>query len=175
MLSDKEMYARMKGWQGGKGDGTICGRGSTRHCTANIRAWLPDVVERYSIGSVVDAGAGDLHWVKSVKWDVDYMPFDLIPRKPEVKKADITTELLPECDAILCRMVLNHLDHARVQMALDNFEDVADYLLATHFAGPQVNKNREFTRMDLTQWLGEPLEMCQDGHEPRCYLALWQL
>ena len=176
MLSDKDMYERMaKGWRGGIPDGTICGQGSTKRNTSIITGWLPDVCKRLNIDSVCDAGAGDLHWIKRVPWDVDYKAFDLIPRHPEVQKLDITTERLPECDAILCRMVLNHLDDFRVEMALDLFAESADYLIATHFAGGGVQRDAQFTRMDLTRWLGEPIEMCRDGHEENCQLAVWRL
>ena len=176
MLSDKEMRDRMKnGWRGGKADGTICGQGSTLENTRSISHWLPMVVQSYPIGSVCDAGAGDLHWIDLVRWDVDYKPFDLIPRSKKVKKLDITTEALPKCDAILCRMVLNHLDDERVTMALDLFRQSADYLIATHFVGGGVQRTSQFMRLDLTRWLDEPLEMARDGHEPNCRLAIWEL
>src|SRR6056297_3157295 len=131
MLSDKDMLNRMaRGWRGGKGDGTICGNGSTFKSTENVRKWLPEIAERYDIKTVCDAGAGDLHWIHKVNWEVEYSPFDLIPRTPEVERLDVTTELLPSCDAVLCRMVLNHLwgddgDATRVEMALENFAKVS--------------------------------------------------
>ena len=176
MLSDKEMYERMaKGWRGGIPDGTVCGQGSTKNNTRIITAWLPELCKRRGIDSICDAGAGDLHWIKDVRWQVDYQAFDLIPRHPDVKKLDITREALPECDAILCRMVLNHLDKARVQDALDLFAESADFLIATHFVNGGIKRERQFTRLDITDWLGEPLEMCRDGHEDNCQLAVWKL
>lgn len=176
MLSDDEMYNRMKnGWRGGMAGGTVCGQGSLRKNTANIIDWLPGLCEKLGITSVCDAGAGDLVWVKRVRWDVDYKAFDLIPRKHTVQKIDITDEALPYCDAILCRMVLNHLDTKRIDRAIDLFRQSAKYLIATHFVGEVKNRTREFTRLDLTEWLGEPIEMCNDGHESGCRLAVWKL
>ncbi|RAX29143.1 UNVERIFIED_CONTAM: hypothetical protein DQE83_28620, partial [Escherichia coli] len=82
------------------------------------REWLPKMAEKYGIESVADAGAGDLHWTPLIDWKVKYLPFDLIPRSRKVKKCDITRTKLPVTDAILCRMVLNHLgdgdDYSRV-------------------------------------------------------------
>jgi hypothetical protein len=50
MLSDKEMHDRMRnGWRGGKGDGTICGQGSTLANTARISNWLPDICITFNI------------------------------------------------------------------------------------------------------------------------------
>lgn len=180
MLSDKAMKERMeKGWRGGKHEGTVCGQGSMLHNTAHIREWLPDICNFYQINKVCDAGAGDLHWIQHMVWDVEYLPFDLFPRSKKVKKADITKKVLPECDAILCRMVLNHLgdgdDYGRVDMALKNFKKSAKYLFATHFIDGGPLRDVQFQRLDLTQWLGEPIEMCKDGHEDNCRLALWEL
>lgn len=176
MLSDKDMYARMeKGWRGGLSENTVCGQGSLLRNTTVIRDWLPRICANYSISTVCDAGAGDMHWIKRVAWDVDYKPFDLIPRSHDVARLDITTEPLPKCDAILCRMVLNHLDDERVEMALDLFRESAVYLIATHFVGGGVQRTSQFMRMDLTKWLGEPFDMCRDGHEDNCRLALWNL
>lgn len=179
MLTEKEMLDRMKnGWRGGKGDGTICGQGSMRRNTRSAVSWLPKIVEKYNIKSVGDAGAGDLHWIGDVEWDVEYKPYDLFPRKSIVRKLDITTELMEPCDAVLCRFVLNHLvdgeDNQRVTMAIDNFRKVAGYLIATNFEGGE-NRVRSFTRLDLRDYLGEPLESVVDGHEEGCNLSLWTL
>ena len=180
MLSDKDMRERMnKGWRGGIADGTVCGQGSTLANTAIIREWLPEMVHKYEIQSVADAGAGDLHWTPLIDWNVEYLPFDLIPRSRRVKKHDITRRKLPVTDAILCRMVLNHLgdgdDYSRVEKALGLFKKSAKYLFATHFIDGGPRRTEQFMRLDLTEWLGEPLEMCRDGHEDNCRLALWRL
>jgi hypothetical protein len=181
MLSDDAMYARMKnGWHAGKPE-TICGNGSMLRHTTNIRRWLPWRVLRYDIKTLNDAGAGDMGWIRMVSWSepIEYRPFDLIPRDPAVMKLDITTETMPEADAILCRMVLNHLMDAngngRVEMALDRFKESAKYLIATHFEPPRDNSGRQFVRLDLTKWLGQPLDSVQDGSEVNCRLAIWNL
>lgn len=180
MLSKKDMIDRMKyGWRGGLAGGTVCGQGSIRENTWRVAEWLPKIVQLYDIKSVCDAGAGDLTWIRNVDWDVDYTPYDLIPRAPSVKKLDITTQKMKASDAILCRMVLNHLgngdDYTRVTMALDLFKQTSRYLIATHFidGGPQ--REKQFMRLDLTQWLGEPIQLCFDGHEDNCRLGIWDL
>jgi len=117
--------------------------------------------------------------MRHVEWDVEYSAFDLFPRKPEVNKIDITTQNLPECDLILCRFVLNHLvgnrgDHTRVMMAIERFTKSGKYLAATNFENGKENK-REFVRLDLTDYLGDPIESTNDGHESGCRLSLWRL
>lgn len=179
MLTDQEMYERMQnGWRAGR-PFTNCGNGSTLDSTRNIRQWLPMLSEQYGIRTVNDAGCGDMAWMAHMGWAVDYRPFDLIPRRADVTKIDITREQLPECDAILCRMVLNHLDAERIQMALKQFRRSAMYLIATQFNGEDLPKRSpQFTRLDLRREpfdLGEPLAAVQDGSEPNCRLALWEL
>lgn len=179
MLSDEAMRERMsKGWRAGYPE-TVCGNGSLRRNSVHSRAALPQWCEKYGVRSVCDAGAGDLFFSSGVAWNVEYRPFDLFPRTAAVKEIDITTQPLPECDAILCRMVLNHLDEPRIQMALERFRQSAVYLIATQFNGEDLpQRSPQFTRLDLRcapYNLGEPLESVQDGAEAICSLALWAL
>jgi hypothetical protein len=176
MLTDKEMHDRMvNGWRAGR-PFTVCGNGSLPDATANIRAWLPEACRRHGIRTVCDAGAGDLQWKEGMRWDVEYRPFDLIPRSPVVSPLDITRDALPSCDAILCRMVLNHLDGERVTAALGLFASSARFLFATQFNGEDLpQRSPQFTRLDLRQWLGDPIESVRDGREGACRLALWDL
>jgi hypothetical protein len=176
MLSDSEMLERMSdGWRKGK-PFTVCGNGSLPDATENIRRWLPQVCLRYGITTVCDAGAGDLQWMRGMQWDVEYKPFDLVPRLPEVRQLDITRDPLPTCDAILCRMVLNHLDGERVRMAIALFRRSAKYLIATQFDGENLpQRSKQFARLDLRKTLGQPAESVSDGRERECTLALWRL
>lgn len=178
MLSDEAMHERMaNGWRMGK-PFTACGNGSTLENTANIRKWLPDVIARHEISTLNDAGAGDLAWWPHITWRTQfiYNPYDLIPRVDGVKQIDITTQQMAPADAILCRMVLNHLDHERISMALALFAVTADYLIATQFNGENLpQRSTQFMRLDLRDWLGAPLESVQDGAEACCSLALWEL
>lgn len=178
MLTDKMMRHRMEsGWRAGR-PFTACGNGSLPEHTENIRTWLPGLCERLAIRSINDAGAGDLQWSVGIDWDVDYLPFDLIPRDPRVLECDITRQVMPRADAILCRMVLNHLadDPRRISTALQNFEESgARYLIATQFDPPFDNRTRQFQRLDLTERLGPYIDFAKDGNEPNCKLAVWEL
>lgn len=179
-LTDQEMHDRMvNGWRAGKPH-TVCGNGSLDENTANIRRWLPGLIKKYDIESIADAGAGDLFWVSQVQWSVHaYHAYDLIPRRPEVVQWDITRDALPKCDAVLVRMVLNHLDPQRVCMALNLFRQSAKYLIATQFQAESLpQRSPQFARLDLRNEpynLGEPLEKTQDGAEHYCSLAIWKL
>jgi hypothetical protein len=179
LLTDQEMHDRMvNGWPMGRPE-TVCGNGSLRRHSEKSRVWLPKVCAEYGIQKVCDAGAGDLWYAKGIDWTVDYRAFDLITRDPSVIERDITRKALPKCDAILCRMVLNHLDDERILMALALFRRSAKYLIATQFNGQNLPKRSpQFTRLDLRREpysLGEPLSSVQDGVESTCALALWKL
>lgn len=177
--ADEYAKSMAKGWGGGLSDGTPCGSGSTLENTQNVRKWLPVVFDRYAIRSVCDAGAGDLHWISKVPMDgIDYRAFDLVPRHEKVERADITAQILPKCDLILCRHVLNHMAPHQVFDALDLFSDAARFLIATqHPKGVKDMRNLgAFNGWDLSDepfGLPEPLETIDDcnGYQ----LSLWRL
>ena len=134
-LSDLiETEARFKiGWTGGLPE-TKCGYGSTMRATRAQRAWIPDVLEEYNIKSIADIGAGDLNWIKWTKipGDIEYTPYDLVPRKPDVKFFDITKSIPPKVDLIMCLWVINHLDYTKAQQAIKNIKaSGSKYLLMT--------------------------------------------
>lgn len=142
--------------------------------TEAVRAWLPDIVKQYSISSICDAGAGDLHWIKHVEWDVDYIGFDLVPRHDSVRPIDITKEVLPTSDAILCRMVFNHLDQDRTDRAIELFKQSgAKYLIANRYDNTGIEEPRPFRQVEVR--LGEPIAEVRDGPDEGCYLCLWSL
>ena len=164
--------AMAEGWPSGLPE-THCGQGSTIARTELVRRALPGLVQKYAIRTVVDAGAGDLNWIQRVNWDVEYTPYDLIPRHAKVRQADITRDVLPACDLILCRHVLNHLDFMSMREALSLFRQSARYLLATQVDG-ELPEQPGWHHYNLRPWLGEPLERIPDTEGTGC-LALWPM
>jgi hypothetical protein len=119
------------GWKGGLPE-TVCGSGSRLSNTEAQREWIPAMVEKYKIKSIADIGAGDLNWVKKLDWDVNYTPYDLVPRQPEVKQFDLVQEVPPKVDMIMCLWVLNHFPYDHCKQALKNiFKSKAKYLMMT--------------------------------------------
>jgi hypothetical protein len=167
--SDQQILLEAKtGWNSG-GCETMCGLGSTIRSTEQIRQWLPIMLYRYNILSINDAGAGDLNWISQIPWNIDYNAFDLYPRHPDVQEWDITKKVLPKADAILCRMVLNHLGQTRTNKAIQLFkESGAEYLITNRYK----RDDREFHRVEIP---GEPLEEVRDGPEDECYIGIWKL
>jgi chemotaxis methyl-accepting protein methylase len=147
--------------------------------TAGIRSLLPELVENYRIESVHDAGAGDLHWIQHIEWRVRYQGFDLVPRHADVQRLDITKDIIPPCDLILCRFVLGHMDPESAQRAVRLFRLAdAKYLLASNPESVDYAKDLygTFNKWDLRLDpfnLGEPLETYPDCGDHN--LCLWKL
>lgn len=174
MLTDEEMYALMhKGWKGGVSHGTKCGMGSVPEHSMNARAALAKWCKKYGIRTVNDAGAGDLAWKRGFEWDVEYRAFDLIPRHESVIRLDITQEVMPDADMILCRATFNHLDEGRVLAALGLFMESARYLAATQYDNGDPEPGGRFWRLDLRRYLGDYIDSVQDLNVPIAKLALW--
>lgn len=125
------------------------GPGSTLAQTAHIRKRLPELFREHGVRVLADAGCGDLNWMSHIGEVLDlYLGFDVVPdlvgdlrRRHEARKnhffntADVTRDVLPRADLILCRDVLTHLPHELVSSALDRFrKSGARLLLATTFA-----------------------------------------
>lgn len=171
--SDAALEQRMReGWGGGLWEGTPCGGGSTRGAAGNVAGALPLLIWKYAIKSVCDAGAGDLHWIADIPLP-GYKAFDLVPRHARVEPFDITRQVLPACDLILCRHVLIHFDPARIVVTLDLFRMSGRYLLASQYDdAPPFDEGSQYNPTDLRPLLGEQIERLPDTGSD---LALWRL
>ena len=121
-----------KGWTGGLPE-TACGSGSRLSKTIKQRKWIPYIIEKYNIKTISDIGAGDLNWVKKMDLSgVEYTPYDLVPRHPDVIEFDLIQHVPPKTDLILCLWVLNHLPFEHCQHAIKNIIDSGSkYLMMT--------------------------------------------
>lgn len=119
-----------KGWFGGLPE-TPCGSGSKLENTVEQRAWLQRIIKQYDIKTIADIGAGDLNWIKKMDLSgVEYIPYDLVPRKPEVIKFNIIEEIPESVDLILCFWVLNHFPYEHCKRALHNLKASGSKYLA---------------------------------------------
>ena len=130
------------------------GLGSEMDATAALRAELPRLLQRIGVTSLLDAPCGDAGWINSTNLGVHIIGVDIVPSlieslqdraaageiKGEYHLADITRDLLPRCDAILCRDALVHLSFANIERAVANFRrSGAAWLIATTFPEWQTN------------------------------------
>lgn len=130
------------------------GPGSTRARGADIRDALLDLLERFSITSVLDAPCGDFNWMRDLGLDQrsSYAGVDVVEQlvsenqrlygdsRHRFLRRDITCDALPAADLVLCRDALVHFSFADIDAALANFRRSGSrYLLATSFDQLQQN------------------------------------
>jgi hypothetical protein len=149
----EEAFVQIYQTNGFGGDESVSGPGSALKQTELLRAQLPAVLRDLGIRSLLDAPCGDFFWMKNVSLPLDtYFGGDVVPAlifknqqlfgddKRHFQVLDITCDLLPQVDAILCRDCLVHLPNADIHLALANFRrSGARWLLTTTFTGRQAN------------------------------------
>jgi len=124
------------------------GPDSDQAATESLRAQLPQLFQMLEIRMLADAGCGGMEWMSLISESLRfYFGFDAVS-KPLLDarerhgrrrghffaEADITVDLLPVCDAILCRDVLTYLSLEQSLLALKLFrQSGARFLLATNY------------------------------------------
>jgi len=179
---------------------SVSGCGATVDFTAELRRALPDLLRKYRVTSMLDAPCGDFNWMSHAPLPVqEYVGLDIVPEliarnrlryeKPNRRFmiADITSDVLPRTDLILCRQCLVHLPFKKIQQAFQQFKHTgARYLLTTTFTQCERNDDIEtggFRRINLTLppfSFPEPLELLADSNPSvpktaHTYLGLWRL
>jgi len=172
---------------------TVSGGGSELARTKEIRSKLNRLLGKYKTESILDAGCGDWNWMSKVNLS-RYKVFacDIVPAliKENEKKygsqakfftADITRDPLPKVDVIICRATLFHLSLANVQLALENMQRSAGYLLLTTHT--QVTENTDIQdgdwrrlNMELPPFtLGSCLQQFYDGPGEDGSMGVWEV
>jgi methyltransferase family protein len=168
------------------------GPGSSSAATAAVAAQLPDIWTRYGIRSLVDAPCGDCYWMSKIATALDrYVGVDIVPELIEANRAehpaltfqcaDLTRDVLPGADAILCRDCLQHLPTRLIQSALDRFKaSGARWIFLTTNENVRANQDGVIggsrpINLQLPPFnFPPPVEMIAEDGEGR-YLALWRL
>lgn len=123
------------------------GKGSGITQTKIITQEIPALLKKLQLESLMDAPCGDFFWMGKTPLPVNnYIGIDIVDeiiRQNKIKyaapgriflKKDLTTDLLPQADIILCRDCLVHLSFAHSLKAIENFKKSGSkYLLATTF------------------------------------------
>jgi len=136
-----------------KGTESVSGPGSTDESTHTLRWLLPGIIKALNAHTMIDAGCGDLYWIKNTRLGIDYyigidIVEDLIAQNKRNFKADwieffccdIVKDRLSRVDLIFCRDCLQHLSYKDAQLAINNFKDSgSQYLLTTHYFNLKAN------------------------------------
>lgn len=136
-------------------DESVSGPGSTLARTATLRDEIALLLEGLGAKTLLDAGCGDFNWLKETRLGgIRYFGIDVVPKLIARNQQafgndtctfldlDMTTDLLPPADVLLCRDALVHFSLADIRNAIQNFKrSKATYLLATTFA--ELGENTE--------------------------------
>lgn len=150
------------------GDGeSVSGQGSNSEQTATISVEVPKLLAELGIETLLDAPCGDFGWISKVDLPVKkYIGADIVPEviaKHNEQHAplanatkqthyqflvlDITNDVLPEAELMLCRDCLVHLSFADIYRFLDNLKKSnIKYLLTTSF--PDRTENQDIVTGD---------------------------
>lgn len=165
-----------------------CGSGSTREYTAQLIPKLQDIIERYGVKTFLDAPCGLYRWIDGIKVDT-YIGADIVheiiaenvrnvSHIPKInltfRYLDITSDVLPTADLLHCRACLFHLSEENIVKALKNWQksDIPLALFTTNDEHSKDCLDGEHRPLDITKYLGEPLELFDDG--PLLKMGLWR-
>jgi hypothetical protein len=140
------------------GDTSLSGRGSDLDQTQKIQQELPQLFSQFSITSLIDLPCGDQNWISNLNLSgIDYLGIDIVAEliaknnekfsteKRKFTELDITREVPPRADLVLCRDLLVHLNTKDITKALRNIKrSSSTYLLTTSFT-----KNREYKNLPI--------------------------
>ena len=140
---------------------SVSGYGSFLRSTTAIRNFLPNIIQKYSITSIVDCPCGDWNWMQHVDLSmVDYLGLDILPEIIEQNNEkfsknnikfdvfDILYQIPPACDLLICRDLLFHMSLSNMELAAQNLQRCkSKFILTTTF--PNVKKNCELTIPEL--------------------------
>lgn len=174
---------------------SVSGRGSTLARTATIVATVPVLLDELEVKTLLDAACGDFNWMSHTPLnDVKYVGCDVVPELIKRNRSlydndhrtfivrDITTQKLPDADAILCRDCLIHLSFKRIRDAVRNFRKTsAIYLLCTTHTSVRENTDCpdggwRSVNLQLPPFnFPRPLKLIVEDAESGKHLGVWRL
>jgi len=109
------------------------GVGSTLDSTRVLRAELPIVLRQLEARVLLDLPCGDFTWMDQVDLSgIEYVGGDIVPliieenqrlhstESRRFMQLDLTRDVLPDADVLLCRDCLVHLSYANIRVVLAN-------------------------------------------------------
>jgi hypothetical protein len=133
------------------------GLGSTLLETDTLRTDIPAVLNEIQARSLLDLPCGDFRWMSEVDLGgVSYTGADIVEalvvantqkfasESRRFLSLDLTSDILPRADVVLCRDCLVHLSYANICRALENVKHSgAKWLLMTNFVRIESNRDIE--------------------------------
>lgn len=153
------------------------GPGSSLKYTEHLRQQLPQLFEKFSVKSVLDAPCGDFNWMQHVVCDTDirYIGADIVEQIVEdnqraygssnisFRNLDIIADALPDTDLMICRDCLFHLSNRSIWKFLRNFasSNIPLLLTTTHINNGFDNSDTTDGGYRLLDLLSEPFHLAE--------------
>ena len=129
------------------------GVGSRLDSTRVLRAELPMALRRLEARVLLDVPCGDFTWMEHVDLSgIEYIGGDIVPsiveenqrlharKSRRFARLDLTRDILPDADVLLCRDCLVHLSYANIRAVLANgARSNIRFVLMTSFPGRRDN------------------------------------
>lgn len=130
-----------------KGSESVSGYGSGIKYTENLQETIVEIVNNFTIVSILDLACGDFNWMRYVvdKIPSSYLGVDIVDSLIEKNKSkyqndkvkfttlDIVNEEIPSADLVICRDVLFHLPNEDILRVINKIVDSpSTYLLITN-------------------------------------------
>lgn len=162
--SVEERFTKIYLWNFWRAQESTSGPGSSLLDTENLRRHLPEVLEKFSIRTMLDAPCGDFRWMQHMVKDCDiaYLGGDIVRPMIEKNQAshgsericfihlDIAKDPLPKADLWFCRDCFYHLSLGDIRAALRRFvESDIPYLFASHVSAPSGPHNHDIASGDF--------------------------
>lgn len=146
------------------------GSGSTLEYTKELREHFPKLTDEFNIKTILDAPCGDFNWMKELLPNCNikqYTGGDIVPEIVEnntkefqadnIKfiNLDITKDLLPNADLMICRDCLFHFPLDSIKQFFQNFlrSDIKYILTSTHYNNNEFKNTNikfgSFAKLDL--------------------------
>ena len=136
-------------------DESLSGVGSEHSATQHLQAAIPALLRQLRARTLLDIPCGDFAWLSRAALELDeYIGADIVEELVARNtaryaaqgsgrrfiKRDLTSDLLPRADVVLCRDCLVHLSYQQIFQAFANLKrSRSTYLLTTTFAELDVN------------------------------------
>lgn len=197
MQRNKEIFENIyknRRWNGSNPNGPLSGSGSSLEYTEKLRINLPDILKKFNVKTLLDAGCGDLTWMSVILEDINvkYIGVDVVETLIEKHKKkfphiefhsmDITVDKLPDADMMLCRDCLFHMSDEDLFKTLRNFLSAKiPYIFTTLHVTNQKNRDIQtggFRRLNLLDHpfnFPTPLYTIDDtyAHHPPRNMSIW--
>ena len=134
------------------------GVGSTLAFTESTRKLLPELLQKFKIGSILDAPCGDFNWMRLVDLQgITYIGADIVsPLIEQLQKSysttsisfmnlDLTKDSFPKSDLVLNRDCLFHLSYNDIHSVLTNFVTSS----SIYFLSTSHDNENEFRNLDI--------------------------